>query len=168
MTLRHLKPKKIHPATLVEANKVEYVNDFMYFVIRPIDEKRHIYCSGVNITKFSPITKGRHRLGQNPAVKGLQVLNNDIRAIIIENKATPETIKNLFCQQIKPLNDDLWYTESFLIHNYSLQLGEKIKNFAPTELIRKMFRAMLINENISESLSSQEIQKYLYELAEKL
>ncbi len=45
---------------------------------------------------------------------------------------------------------------------------EDKKNFAPTELIRKMFRAMLINENISESLSSQEIQKYLYELAEKL
>ncbi|ACI21749.1 MULTISPECIES: hypothetical protein [Thermodesulfovibrio] len=147
---------------------MEYINNFMYFVIRPVDKQKHIYCSGVNLTKFSPITKGRHRLGQNPAVKGLQTLNNDIRAIVIENNATPETIKNLLCQQIKPLNEDLWYTESFLIHNYSQQLGEKIEKFAPSELLRKMLRAMLINENIPENLSSQEFQTYLYSLAEKL
>lgn len=147
---------------------MEYMNDFMYFFIKPVDEKKHIYCSGVNLTKFSPVTKGRHRLGQNPAVKGLQVLNNDIRAIIIENKATPETIKNLFCGHTKPINDDLWYTESFLIHNYSDELGEKIKKFAPQELLRKMFRAMIINESIPENLSSQDFEKYLYSLAEKL
>lgn len=147
---------------------MEYINDFMYFVIRPIDEKRHIYCSGVNITKFSPITKGRHRLGQNPVVKGLQTLNNDIRALIIESKATPETIKNLFCQQIKPLKDDVWYTESFLIHNYSFELGEKIKHFAPIELLRKMFRAMLMNEVLPEKDSSEDVQAYLYNLSKKL
>jgi len=147
---------------------MEYINDFMYFVIKPVDGKRHIYCSGVNLTKFLPITKGRHRLGQNPAVKGLQTLNNDIRAMVIENKSTPETIKNLFCQQIKPLKEDLWYTESFLIHNYSNKLGEKIEKFAPIELLRKMFRAMLINESIPENLSSQDFQEYLYRLAEKL
>lgn len=147
---------------------MEYINDFMYFVIRPVDEKRHIYCSGVNLTKFSPITKGRHRLGQNPAAKGLQTLNNDIRAIVIENNATPETIKNLFCQQIKPLKEDLWYTESFLINNYSYELGEKIKNFAPSELIRKMFRAMLINEDVLENLNSMEMEDYLKTIGQKL
>ncbi|WP_297212371.1 MULTISPECIES: hypothetical protein [Thermodesulfovibrio] len=147
---------------------MEYINDFMYFVIKPIDEKRHLYCSGVNVTKFSPITKGRHRLGQNPAVKGLQTLNNDIRAMIIENRATPETIKNLLCQHIKPLMDDLWYTESFLIHNYSRQLGEKIKNFAPAELLRKMFKAMMINETVPENLSAQNLQNYLHSLTKRL
>lgn len=85
----------------------------MYFIIKPLEDGKHIYCSGVNLTKFSPITKGRHRLGQNPAVKGLQTLNNDIRAIIIENGASPETVKNLLCQHVKPINEDLWYTESF-------------------------------------------------------
>lgn len=146
---------------------MEYINDFMYFVIRPVDNEKNIYCSGVNLTKFAPITKGRHRLGQNPALKGLQTLNNHIRAIIIEKKATPETVKNFFCQHIKPVNEDLWYTESFLIHNYSHELGEQIKKFAPFELLRKMFRAMLINENIPENLSPQELQKYLYFLVDK-
>lgn len=147
---------------------MEYINDFMYFVIRPVDVNRHIYCSGVNITKFSPITKGRHRLGQNPVVKGLQTLNNDIRALIINSKATPETVKNLFCQQIKPLKDDLWYTESFLIHNYTSELGEKIKHFAPFELLRKMFRAMLMNEELPEKDSSEDLQSYLYNLSKRL
>lgn len=147
---------------------MEYINDFMYFVIRPVDNEKNIYCSGVNLTKFAPITKGRNRLGQNPALKGLQTLNNDIRGIIIEKKATPETVKNLFCQHIKPVNEDLWYTESFLIHNYSHELGEQIKNFAPFELLRKMFRAMLINEPLPEICSSSEFQEYLYNLSKKL
>mgnify|MGYP001031576614 CR=1 FL=1 len=146
---------------------MEFITDFFYISIKPIDNLKHIYCSGVNITKFSPITKGKHRLGQNPAVKGLQNLNNDIRAIIIENKATPETVKNLFCQHVKPIKEDLWYTESFLIHNYSEDLGEKIKKFAPSELLRKMFRAMMINETVPENLSSQDFQEYLYKISKK-
>lgn len=147
---------------------MKFVNDFLYFIIEPTNGKRHIYCSGVNLTKFLPITKGRHRLGQNPAIKGLQVLNNDIRAILIENKAIPETVRNLSCQHVKPLDDDLWYSESFLIHNYNSELGEKIKNFAPSELLRKMFRAMLINESVPENLSSMELQEYLYYIAKEL
>lgn len=146
---------------------MEFINDFFYFLIKPVDNEKHIYCSGVNITKFSPITKGRHRLGQNPAVKGLQNLNNDIRAIIIENKATPETLKNLLCNYVNPIKEDLWYTESFLIHNYSEDLGEKIKKFAPSELLRKMFRAMLINETVPENFSPQEFQEYLYKISKK-
>lgn len=147
---------------------MEYVNEFMYFIIKPIDDRRYIYCSGVNITKFSPITKGRHRLGQNPAVKGLQTLNNDIRALILENRANPETVKNLSCEQFKPSSEDLWYTESFIIHNYQAELGEKIEKFAPTELIRKMFRAMMLNIEIPEKLSSSELEEYLRKLSEKL
>ncbi len=147
---------------------MEYINDFMYFVIKPLEGKKHIYCSGVNLTKFSPITKGRHRLGQNPAVKGLQTLNNDIRAILIENNATPETIKNLSCLQFKPLKEDLWYTESFLIHNYTEELSKKISEFAPKELLKKMFRAMLLNEPLTGSLSPKDMEKYLYNLSKEL
>ena len=46
----------------------EYINDFLYFVLRS-DEKRGpntlLYCSGVNVSRFSPITKGRHGIGSN-------------------------------------------------------------------------------------------------------
>ncbi|MCX8034260.1 MAG: hypothetical protein N3A00_02945 [Thermodesulfovibrio sp.] len=147
---------------------MEFINDFLYLVIKPFNDKKHIYCSGVNITKFSPITKGRHRLGQNPAEKGLQSLNNDIRALVISNNAIPETIKSLSCPEVNPLKEDLWYTEAFLIHNYSEALGEKIKIYAPSELIRKMFKAMLINETVPEGLSPQELQEYLYRIAEVL
>jgi len=146
---------------------MEFISDFFYIAIKPVDNLKHIYCSGVNITKFSPITKGKHRLGQNPAVKGLQSLNNDIRAIIIENKATPETLKNLLCQHVNPIKEDLWYTESFLIRNYSEDFGEKIKKFAPSELLRKMFRAMIINETVPENFSPQEFQEYLCRISEK-
>lgn len=147
---------------------MEYINDFMYFIIKPVDGEKHVYCSGVNVTKFSTITKGRHRLGQNPATRGLQSLNNDIRALVISSNATPETIKNLSCLQFKPIKDDFWYSESFLIYNYSESLGEKIKQFAPVELLRKMFKAMLINETVPENLSSEEFQEYLYHVAKVL
>ncbi len=147
---------------------MEYVNDFLYFVIKPIDGEKHIYCSGVNLTRFSPITKGKHRLGQNPASKGLQSLNNEVRSMIISFNATPETIKNLFCQHIKPLKDELWYTESFIIHRYTESLGEAIIKFAPYELINKILKATLLNETPPKiTLSPNELEEYLYELAKK-
>jgi hypothetical protein len=57
----------------------DYINGFMYFVIRP-DKSRgdgtFIYCSGVNLFRFLLITKGRHGLGSNPAMRGLQLVWN--------------------------------------------------------------------------------------------
>lgn len=147
---------------------MEFINEFVYFVIKPFDGDKHLYCSGVNINRFSAITKGRHRLGQNPAVKGLQTLNNDIRALIISNNATPETLKNLSCQHVNPLKDELWYSESFIIYKYIEALGEQIKKFAPSELLKKIFRAMLLNETVPENLSSGEFVRYLYEVSKKL
>lgn len=147
---------------------MELITDFFYFAIKPFDKNKHIYCSGVNITKFSPITKGRHRLGQNPAEKGLQSLNNDIRALVISYNATPETVQNLECSKFNSIKEGLWYIESFLIHNYSEALGEKIKTYAPSELLRKMFKAMLINETVPENLSLQEYQEYLYRISKDL
>ncbi len=147
---------------------MQYANDFMFFIIKSIDSNKHIYCSGVNITRFSALTKGRHRLGQNPAVKGLQSLNHDIRAILIANNAVPETVKHLSCSSMIPLTNELWYTESFLINNYNESIGDKILQTAPAELLRKMFKSMILNENVPDNLSAQEMQDYLYALIERL
>ncbi len=153
---------------LITVIEMKYMNDFMFFVIKPLEGTSHIYCSGVNITRFAALTKGRHRLGQNPVEKGLQSLNNDIRALVISNNSTPETKKILSCREFIPLKNELWYAESFLIHNYTNTLGEKIMQTAPFELLRKMFKAMLLNESVPENLNPLELQNYLQNIIEKL
>ena len=55
-----------------------YVNDFLYFVIKP-DQEDLICCSGVNVDRFTPITKGRHNPMSNPAIRGLQLIQYDMR-----------------------------------------------------------------------------------------
>jgi len=64
----------------------EYINDFLYFVIRPDKSKGAgilRYCSGVNVSLFSPITKGRHGMGANPSMRGLQLVNHGVRALAL-------------------------------------------------------------------------------------
>ncbi len=60
----------------------EYKNDFLYFVIRPEESRGEtilIYCSGVNVSLFYPVTKGRHGRGSHPAMRGLQLVNHGVR-----------------------------------------------------------------------------------------
>ncbi len=98
----------------------EYKNDFLYFVLRP-DESRGkgilVYCSGVNISRFLSITR-EHRMAANPAFRGLQTLNLEIRALILSKGATPQTIKGNDCAGISTTKDR-WNTELILIENAS-------------------------------------------------
>jgi len=54
------------------------------------------------------------------------------------------------------------------LYKYIEALGEQIKKFAPSELLKKIFRAMLLNETVPENLSSGEFVRYLYEVSKKL
>ncbi|GBE03825.1 hypothetical protein BMS3Abin09_00748 [bacterium BMS3Abin09] len=69
-----------------------YVNDFLYFVIKP-DQEDLICCSGVNVDRFTPITKGRHNPMSNPAIRGLQLIQYDIMALALKNGTTAKPVQ---------------------------------------------------------------------------
>ncbi|MCG6551564.1 MAG: hypothetical protein L7F77_04500 [Candidatus Magnetominusculus sp. LBB02] len=101
----------------------DYMNDFMYFIVRPFEDAAMMYCSGVNISRFTPLTAGKHRLGQNIVMKGLQSSNIELRSFILSRGGQPKTIRGGSCDGEQPRShDDLWNSESLLIENIPADL----------------------------------------------
>ncbi|MBF0553917.1 MAG: hypothetical protein HQK96_05085 [Nitrospirae bacterium] len=113
----------------MKIDSCEYINDFMYFIVKSGKGAALVYCSGVNITRFTPLTAGKHRLGQNIVMKGLQSVNLELRSFILSLGAEPKTISGGGCREGIPYTDDLWNSESLLIENMP-------EDFSPAEVVR--------------------------------
>jgi hypothetical protein len=143
----------------------EYINDFLFFVIRP-DEGRgkgtFIYCSGVNISRFLPVTKGRHGRGSNPAMRGLQEINHGIRSLALSKGAVPKSMRGNDCAGIAPTKDT-WTTELLLIENADDSLPQEIIDYAVVNLIRKIVNAcMLYDANPPDRLiEPKDLQEFI-------
>ncbi|MCL4457498.1 MAG: hypothetical protein M1406_08905 [Nitrospirae bacterium] len=149
-----------------------YINDFLYFVIKPAGGDRGgnslLYCSGVNLQRFLPITKGRHRLGLNPAAKGLQSVNLRVRSLALSGGATPRTIHGNDCSGIAPAKDDLWYSELFLIENAPESLPDEIIAYAVVKLLKNIFLACMLEEKLPDKLlAPDELQAFIEEMCVK-
>lgn len=145
-----------------------YKNNYHYFIIRPIDDKICLYCSGVNISKFLPLTAGRHRLGQNPVEKGLQSVNYGVRSLLISKGATIKSSKGNLCADVINKGDEMWYTESFRIEGCFLELVSDVISYAVLSLLKKIFTALMLDEKIPERLLEPfEMENYLENLCKK-
>ncbi len=148
----------------------EYINDFLYLVIRPETgrgERTLLYCSGINYDRFFPITKGRHRACANPAMRGLQLSNFEIRAFVLSKGAVPKAIKENICAGTAP-NKESWYTERLLIENAPESLPEEIIELGVLTLMKKFINTLQLEEGPPETLPSpDELQKFLDKLCIK-
>lgn len=144
--------------------KYKYINEFLYFVITPdkgSDNNNLVCCSGVNLSRFLPLTKGRHGLGSNPALRGLQLVKRDLRALALERGAIPKTIRRNDCTGIAPTMDN-WFTEILLIENAPESFPDEIINFCVSDLLKKIFSACLIELQIPDKLlRPEELQQFL-------
>ncbi|MFN3740520.1 MAG: hypothetical protein ACK4TF_07610 [Thermodesulfovibrionales bacterium] len=148
--------------------EIPYKNKYLYFIIRPIDDRICLYCSGVNISRFLPVTRGRHRLGQNPVEKGLQSVNYGVRSLLISKGSIIKSAKGNLCPDVMNKGDDLWYTESFMIEDCSPELASEVINYAVLSLLKKIFTALMLDEKIPERLTEPfEMENYLENLCKK-
>lgn len=153
----------------------EYKNQFLYFVIRPelsdTVDNNFIYCSGVNITRFLPLTKGRHRLGQNPVEKGLQSVNNEVRSLFVKKGAVLKMAKGNPCSDIRKPTEEIWYTESFFINCPTETIISEIEDviaYAVLNLFKKIFLAMMLDEKVPELLPSPDgLEDYINKILQK-
>jgi hypothetical protein len=150
----------------------EYINDFLYFVFTP-DESRgkgvYIYCTGVEVSRFMPITKGRHRPMSNPVMRGLQLVNVEARSIALSKGATPRAIKGDCCTGIVPASDG-WYKEMLLMENVPDSLPDEIITHCVIHLLKKTFKAMgmMEIELPDKLLRPDELQVFIEGLCGKL
>lgn len=148
----------------------EYVNEFLYFVVRPAKENGEralLYCSGINIYRFLPITKGRHRPMSNPAMRGLQLVNLGVRALALSNGATPKAIRGDFCSGNVPVGNG-WYKDHLLIENAPESLPHEIIGYSVMNLLKKICKAILLDVNLPDKLlKPDELQDFLETLCIK-
>jgi hypothetical protein len=124
---------------------VRYMNDFLYFVVRPDTHKGKdvlIYCSGVNVSRFAPITRGRHGIGSSPVVRGLQLVNLGVRDLALSRGATPKALRGDECEGIVPTKDT-WYTERLLIENAQESFPDEMLHYCVNNLLKKIFKASM-------------------------
>ncbi|MBI5057355.1 MAG: hypothetical protein HZB61_12145 [Nitrospirae bacterium] len=148
----------------------QYINDFMYFILKP-DKSGNgalIYCSGVNLTRFLPITKGRHRPMSNPAMRGLQLVNIGVRDLALSSGATPKAVPGINCTEIVPVKDG-WFTERLLIENAPDSLPDAMINYCVINLLKKIFNAIYVLqvELPDKLLVPDELQDYIDGLCRK-
>ena len=143
---------------------VRYINDFLYFVIRP--EMRSgkdilIYCSGVNISRFAPITRGRHGIGSSPVMRGLQLVNLGVRELALSRGAAPKALRGSECEGIVPTKDT-WYTERLLIENAPETFPDEMVHYCVVNLLKKIFKASMREVQMPETfLDTDELQLFI-------
>lgn len=135
----------------------EYITDCMYFVVKP-DEKRgprtYLLCSGVNVSRFLPVTRKRHGLASNPSLRGLELVNLDVRTLALSRGAVPKAIRGNDCAGITP-TQEIWYSESLLIEEASPSFAEELIQFCVLGLLKKITQACGLTEvAVPETLPS--------------
>ena len=148
----------------------EYINEFLYLVVRP-DESRGkgalLYCSGVNVTRFMPITKGRHGMGPSPCARTMQLTNLGVRDLAMAKGATARAIRGNHCAGIAP-NMETWFTQPFLVENASDTFPEEMRDYFVMTFLKKLSLYIRLDFQIPESVPDAEgLQVYLEGLCKK-
>jgi len=166
----HAPTVKIYSNKMTLSKPNEYINDFMYFIIRPYKDDGSdtmLYCSGVDLYRFLPITKGRQRPMSNPAMRGLQLVNLDVRALALANGATPKSLRSNECNGILPVRDGL-YKELILIENAPASLPHEIINYSVLALLKKISNSCLLDFNLPDTLPEPDsLQEFIESLCTK-
>ncbi|MBI5101004.1 MAG: hypothetical protein HZB33_04130 [Nitrospirae bacterium] len=136
----------------------EYVNDFIYFVVNT-DRKEGgdvmSVCSGVNLERFAPITKGRYGIGGNPVLSGLQLVKYDICTYAISKGAVPSDVSGPQCSGIATTGE-VWHSEPLLINKADGLSADEIIDFGVRRLINKIISCSRLDYRAPEGLPEPE------------
>lgn len=145
-------------------NKHEYINDYLYFVMRPdtnSDSGAVYFCSGVNLDRFMPLMKMRCGIGNNPILNGLKVINFDICSRETSKGAGFKVIDRGGCTGIAPTKDT-WYTQQMRIEDPSALSLDDIIDYAVKSLLARIATFSPIPVQLPDKTATPgELQDYL-------
>ena len=147
-----------------------YSNKFMYFILNrdESDERSWLYCSGVSMSRFLPVTRGRHGLASNPAMRGLQIVDLQLRKELIDHGARTEAVKGNPCDAVVPKEGD-WYRQLLLIRDTDGQIVKELLGRCPLGLVNSVFKACRISDvELPETVPpASELESLLAEVCER-
>ncbi|MBI5639156.1 MAG: hypothetical protein HZA17_01900 [Nitrospirae bacterium] len=146
-------------------NRHEYINDYIYFTVRA--DKREgkdvlIYCSGINLDRFLPMTTGRLGLGSNPVLSGLKLVKYELCTLAISKDATPrDHCGHSDCFGIAPTKE-AWYSEALLIENPGSLRPDEIIDFSVKGMVKRIVNTSLSDHEVPGlPLEPYELQEHL-------
>ena len=143
-----------------------YINDFLYFVIKQ-DKDALICYSGVNVDRFTPITKGRHNTMANPAIRGLQLIQYDIMALALKRGTNAKPFSGSRDSSLPPTRE-FWATDCLRIKNAPLSFADTIIDHCVVELLNKIDKGCTLEAALPDTvLSSEKLQTFIESLCDK-
>lgn len=146
-----------------------YINDFLFFEIKPDKSGgggQYIYCSGADLFRFLPITKGRHGLASNPAMRGLQLVNMGVREMALLREVKIKPISGS-CAGIARTSGG-WYSERLLMESAPASFPEEVISYGVINLVKKIIKACTFPDIAPEMLlRPDELQIFLESLCSK-
>jgi hypothetical protein len=141
-----------------------YSNRFMYFIFgkNESDPTQWLYCSGVATPQFLPITRGRHGLASNPAMRGLQITDLDLVRQLIDRGATTASVKGNPCDKHVPKTGD-WYRQLLSVKNADEHVMSEVVGQCPLRLVSSIFKACMVSDIALPEVapSAEEFEKFL-------
>lgn len=149
----------------------EYKNDYLYIVIREFPElgkNVHVYCCGINISRFKILCWQKAGICSHPAVRGLQLLRADVSAYAL--KQGVETRKSeLSCAPITPSGKGWYHEKSLLIDNASPMAIRDILEFSVMDLVKLVLSVSAPDVKLpNKPPGPPELQKWLDSLSRNL
>jgi hypothetical protein len=141
-----------------------YANDFLYFVVKSADGKdsgTFLLCSGVNLTRFLPITRRRHGLASNPALRGLELVKIAVCDMALAKGALPKIIRGNDCAGLTT-TDEGWFTDILLIENAPDSFPEEMIGYCAMALLKSIFKACRLEVALPDKLPNpEELQLFI-------
>ncbi len=150
-------------------NLYAYSNKFMYFIFckDETDPASLLYCSGVSMSQFLPITKGRHGLASNPAMRGLQITDLNLQKELHDRGARTAGVKGNPCDQQVPKGGD-WYRQLLFINGADVKVVKELGSQCPLHLVQSVFKACMITDiELPVAASAEEFEKFLSAICEE-
>jgi hypothetical protein len=145
---------------------MEYKNDFFSIVIRESGDRpgSYIFCSGLSIPKFDPISWGKTGICSNAAFKGLQQLRADVSYFALQRGIVTKTAE-IPCES-KREHGDGWYQENaLLIQDASPEAVQEILEFSARDLVQTVLTACLPDVKVpAGALGPEAMQRFLESL----
>jgi len=147
-----------------------YSNKFMYFIFRRDESNTAtwLYCSGVSMPQFLPITRGRHGLASNPAMRGLQIIDLYLRKELHNRGAHTASVKGNPCGPHVPQGGD-WYRQLLFINDADEQVVKELVGQCPLKLVGSIFQACMVTDFVLPAVvpSPEEFESLLAAVCEK-
>lgn len=147
-----------------------YSNKFMYFIFGKCDSNSSswLYCSGVSMPEFLPISRGRHGLASNPAMRGLQLTDINLQKELRDRGVQTSRVKGNPCGQHVPQGGN-WYRQLLSINNADELVVKESVDRCPLNLVKSIFQSCLVTDVVlpAGSPSADELERFLVAVCEK-